>query len=189
MSAHMLALLCSTRALEHSAKDLPSLNLTPGKVLLSTLVSKPHIAFSKGASPLLGAYPIHRKKTWLNHFGLKCQTCSFFFPRKGTGHEASCTTRFYCKTWPCVRGGKNRPCSEIPGNPTPTVLMYVTPRLGQLDLRQNATGGPETLTSLLTSFSSNHTILLTILCITVRGTNLHGCLALRRSAIMNHTQR
>ena len=84
----------------------------------------------------------------------------FFPPRKETGHEASCTTRFYCKTWPCVRGGENRPCSEIPGNPAPTVLMYFTPGLGQLDLRQNATGGPETLTSLLTAFSSISTFLL-----------------------------
>ena len=40
--------------------------------------------------------------------------------------------RFYCKSWPCVQGGENRPCS---GNPAPTVLTYFTARLGQLDLR------------------------------------------------------
>ena len=47
-----------------------------------------------------------------------------FFPRrKESGHEASCTTRLYCKTWPCVRGSENRPCSEAPE--TPPLLYFV----------------------------------------------------------------
>ena len=65
---------------------------------------------------------------------------------------------------------ENQPCSETPGNPVPTILTYFT---ALLDLRpverQNATGGAETLASLLTSFSS-FLLPLTILCITARGT-------------------
>ena len=67
-------------------------------------------------------------------YGTNIASYPGLFSRKEAGHEASCTTRFYCKTCRCVRGGENRLCSEPPGNP---------------DLRpwerQNATGGPETL--------------------------------------------
>ena len=42
-------------------------------------------------------------------YGTNIASYPGLFSRKEAGHETSCTTRFYCKTWRCVRGGENRP--------------------------------------------------------------------------------